>query len=78
MVYRMNVHLFGSTSSPSVAACALLRTAEDNVTNAKGKIVETVRKNFYVDDMCKSCATAEEAISLVSELCALLDSGGFH
>ena len=37
-----------------------------------------LRKNFYVNDMCKSCATAEEAISLVSELCTLLDSGGFH
>ena len=75
----MNVHLFGSTSSPPVAAFVLLRTAEDNVTNAEAKIVETVRKTF----MRMTCsrdygATAEEALCLVSALCALLESEDFH
>ena len=30
VVYRMNVHLFGTTCFPSIAVFALLRTAKDN------------------------------------------------
>ena len=51
MTYRTKVHLFGSTSSPSAASFGLRRTAEDNETNACEKIIHTVYKNFYVDDL---------------------------
>ena len=42
VVFRMNVHLFGSTSSPSVAAFALLRTAENNVAKGESELAATV------------------------------------
>ena len=42
VVFRMNVRLFGSTSSPSVAAFALLRTAENNAAKAESELAATV------------------------------------
>ena len=40
--------------------------------------VQTVLRNIYVDDLCRSCATVEEAKRIVSELRDLLVSGAFH
>ena len=68
MTYRMKVHLFGSTSSPSVASFALRRTAEDNETNTCEKVIHRVCKNFYVDDLCKSFSTVEEAVETIEQL----------
>ena len=35
-------------------------------------------KNVYVDDLCVSCVTKNEASDLVHQLRQLLASGGFH
>lgn len=75
--YRMMVHLFGATSSPSVASYALQRTAEDQRGTAAPEAVETVLRNFYVDDCLKSVATVEEAVFLVKNLLDLCAEGGF-
>lgn len=75
--YRMVVHLFGATSSPSVASYALRRTAEDRRGTAAPEAVETVLRNFYVDDCLKSVATEEEAVVLVKSLRDLCAEGGF-
>ena len=63
--YQMLVHLFGGASSPSCANFALKKTAEDNKTAFDATTVETVKRNFYVDDCLKSVATNPEAIRLV-------------
>ena len=39
---------------------------------------ETVRRNFYVDDLLRSVATEDAAVRLVSQLCYLLKQGGFQ
>jgi len=75
--FRMNVHIFGSTSSPSVAAFALRKTATDNLTNADSETVRIVLNNFYVDDLCVSFSSNSEAINRVGKLTKLLNSGGF-
>ena len=76
--YRMQTHVFGARSSPCCAAYALRATAMDNLTNADDHVVRTVFKNIYVDDVCCSCKSVDAAISLVSQLSSLLESGGFH
>ena len=40
--------------------------------------IDTVNRNFYVDDCVKSVATTEEAVRLVEDLPALLRRGGFR
>ena len=78
VTYRIKVHLFGSTSWPSVASFTLRRTAEDNETNACEKIAHAVYKNFSVDDLCQFFLTVKEAVEMIKQLCSLLKSGGFH
>jgi len=75
--YQMCAHTFGATSSPSVAAFALRKTARDTLSNACPETVNTVIRNFYVDDLCVSCSNPDRAVELVKQLCDLLDSGGF-
>ncbi|XP_041461181.1 uncharacterized protein LOC121412436 [Lytechinus variegatus] len=76
--YRMTVHLFGATSSPSIAGYALRKTADDNETTDNHQATKIVRRNFYVDDCLTSVKSAEEASRLVNELRELLSKGGFR
>ena len=76
--FQMMVHLFGATSSPSCANFALRKTADDNIEHFCQDITDTVKRNFYVDDLLKSVGDDEEAIGLASDLCKLLEKGGFR
>ncbi|XP_078344112.1 uncharacterized protein LOC144629777 [Oculina patagonica] len=76
--YRMVVHLFGSTSSPSCASFGLRRTAQDNAREFPPEVIDTVLRNFYVDDCLKSVPSTELAIRLREDLSQLLERGGFR
>ena len=75
--YRMLVHLFGGTSSPSCANYTLKKTADHNREDFDAIAVETVKRNFYVDDCLRSVATDTQAVRL-AELRELLSKGGFR
>jgi len=76
--YRMKVHLFGSTSSPSCASFGLRKTAQDNAGDFDHEVVDTVLKNFYGHDCLKSVKATEVAVELREDLCALLSRGEFR
>ena len=76
--HQMLVHIFGASSSPSCSSFALKKTANDNRNDFDVQTVDTVHRNFYVDDCLKSVPTKEEASKQVSELTKLLARGGFH
>lgn len=76
--YKMVVHVFGATSSPSCANYALRRTAEENRSKSSPETVDTILKNFYVDDCLKSVASEAQAFELYKDLTALCASGGFR
>ncbi|XP_071490096.1 uncharacterized protein [Diadema antillarum] len=76
--YRMTVHLFGATSSPSCAGFALRKTAEDALGQFNKEVIDTVLNNFYVDDCLKSVKCRDDAMSLVENLRCLLAQGGFR
>ena len=73
--YCMQTHVFGARCLPCCATFALRKTAEDNLT---GETLIAVRNNTYVDDLCVSCGSIEEASQLIKQLCNLLKSGGFR
>ena len=75
--YRMNVHLFGSASSPSCANFALKKTADDKASHFNNQAIETVQRNFFVDNCLKSVREEDEAIKLAKDLRELLALGGF-
>ena len=75
--YRMTVHIFGATSSPSCANYAFRRTAADFGTRVQQEAAQTICKNFYVDDCLKAVKSDQEAIKLVQDLRLLCEMGGF-
>ena len=74
----MKTHMFGAKSLSCCSACALRRTASDNVTGADSDTVNAVRRNIYVVDLYLSCPTKQEGVRLLSQLPQLLVSGGFR
>lgn len=75
--YRMVVHLFGATSSPSCANFALRRCAENHQERFSPEASQTVMRNFYVDDCLKSVESEDKAVALIQEVRALCALGGF-
>ena len=75
---HMLKHLFGATSSPSVANFCLRRIADSCGGEFEAEAVVTVKRNMYVDDMMKSTSTNEKAIVLVAQRRELLARGGFR
>jgi hypothetical protein len=73
--YRVRVHLFGATSSPSCANFALKRTAEEHGVSALA--IECVKNNFYVDDCLKSTSDVRTAANLMKEVKTTCSLGGF-
>ncbi|KAK3713870.1 hypothetical protein QZH41_010920, partial [Actinostola sp. cb2023] len=76
--YCMNVHLFGAGSSPACANYALKRTADDNEDEYGVKVANTLRRNFYVDDVLESAQTEGEAIELATDVKKACANGGFN
>ena len=74
----MNVHVFGGASSPSCSNYALQKTAADNETKYETEIAETLRNDFYADDMLKSVSNEETAIKLTQGVRKICADGGFH
>ncbi|XP_071133064.1 uncharacterized protein [Mytilus edulis] len=73
--YRMTVHVFGNSPSPSVATYCLRRA----VQNADNDIQDFVYNNFYVDDGLMSCPDVESAVDLMKRTQkALVDGGGLR
>ena len=74
----MTVHLFGAVSSPACATYALQHTADDNEDNYGTEVANTLRRNFYVDDVLKSASTEDKTIELAKDVKAVCGNGGFN
>ena len=74
----MERHLFGATSSPSVANFCLKKTASTYGTEFDPDVVQTVERNKYEDDLMKSVDTPTTAVRLSTQLRELLAKGGFR
>lgn len=76
--YRMTVHIFGATSSPSCACFALRQTAGDGRNETTAEAAKTIERNFYMDNCLIAVASDEQAIALSQSLKALCLRGGFN
>ena len=77
-VLKMLVHFLGAKDSPCIASFALKKTALDNKEDFQTCTVEAVLRDFYMDDLIKSCKLESEATTLASELKEMLSRGGFN
>ncbi|XP_069128774.1 uncharacterized protein [Argopecten irradians] len=76
--YRMTVHLFGATSSPSICNYALQRTVEDSKDTVNQDVQDIVKRSMYVDDCLTSACTEKKAVSLVEDITKICKAGGFR
>ena len=76
--YAMTVHLFGASSSPSIANYALKKTADLAKASFDNEVVNVIRDNFYVDDCLVSCKSEDDAVALVHNLKSACRLGGFN
>ena len=74
----MTVHIFGAADSPCTATSLLKRTADDNENYFDPTTLETLRRNFYVDDVLRAVPTSEAAIKLSKQLTELCARGDFN
>ena len=74
--YRLKVHVFGATSSPSVANFALKQAATDFANDVQ--VEAEIKNNFYVDDHAGSYRSESEAIDVVGQIKESLKKGGFN
>ena len=65
-VYRMTVHIFGATSSPSCSNFDLKQVASDYQSEFGSDVGDFLRQNFYVDDGLKSVETEETVVDLIA------------
>ena len=78
VVFRMLVHLFGSTSSPAISTFAIRYLAELFKNEYPPEVILAILWNLYVDDLIKSCPDVQSAIKLINGLVNLLKRGGFR
>ena len=76
--FKMTVHLFGGTWSPSACTYALRKTIQDHGQGFSALTTSAVHRHFYVDDLLQSCESIDQAVQLSSELKQLLAMGGFN
>ena len=76
--YCMAVHIFGATSSPSIANFALRSTAQIAEERGNSEIANVIRRNFYVDDCLKAVDSEEKAAAMIHELKDACAEGGFN
>ena len=78
VTYKMCVHLFGGTWSPSCCTYAVRRTVEESGSKYDEEISRAVLRNLYVDDCLKSLESVDAAVRTVSGMKGLLGEGGFN
>ena len=74
--YRANYHVFGCSSSPSVAIFCMRYTAELPAAESLELGKKFINKSFYVDDGIASFVNADQAIQTVAEAKTILDNCG--
>ncbi|XP_071944711.1 uncharacterized protein [Antedon mediterranea] len=76
--YRMKVHVFGNTPSPSMSIYCMGRTAKEYEQKYGSEASQYILRNFYVDDGLTSLPTAVEAIALIQKSKAMLAESNLH
>ena len=75
--YVKTVLTLGDRPAPAMATIAMRKTASLK-ESVKPRAAEAIVKNAYVDDICDSVCTVEEARDLTSDISEVLATGGFR
>ncbi|XP_056006873.1 uncharacterized protein LOC125665314 [Ostrea edulis] len=70
--YQMNRHVFGNSTSPSIANYGFRKIVE----GADKDVQDLINENFYVDDGLVSCKTVDQTVDLVLQAQQTLQDRG--
>ena len=76
--HEMCVHVFRGVSSGACSNYALRRTAIEKENKYGKDAAETLKNNFYVDDMLKSVENEDKAIRLMKDVKSMCQEGDFN
>ena len=76
--FEMCVHVFGGASSPSCCNYALKRMAYGNRSRYQTDVMDTLKRNFCVDDLLKSVKDVKTATRLLHDVISMCADGGFR
>ena len=74
----MCVHVFDGLLSGARSSYALKRTAIENEPVYGKEVAETLRNNFYMDDLLKSVENEDSTIPLIKKVRSMCLEGGFN
>jgi len=76
-IYVKTVLTFGDKPAPAMAQIALRKTA-DQAKSLYPEAAQVLKDNTYMDDICNSVRTVQQAKRLTTELDEVLMKGGFQ
>ena len=76
--FAMNMHTYGLRDSLCVCNFALKLTADRNMVNVSDFAVQTVKNDFFVNDLVTAVNNEYEGEKCIKEIDKLMDSGGFN
>ena len=76
-VYFKTVLTFGDKPAPAMAQIALRKTA-DEAKSSYPHAAKVLKENTYMDDICDSVHTVEEAEQLTADMDNILSQGGYQ
>ncbi len=74
--YVKTVLTFGDKPAPAMAQIALRKTAEEGASENE-RAAAAIKDNSYMDDICDSVHTVDDARQLTEEIDNILEKGGF-
>ena len=75
-MYVQTVLTFGGKPAPAMALTALKKTAEE-LADVHPEAADVLKNNTYMDDICESQKTTDEARKITHEIDEVLATGGF-
>ena len=75
-VYMKTVLTFGDKPAPAMAQMALRKTAQEN-RHISQNAANVLKNNVYMDDICHSVDTVQEAQKIATDIDSMLHNGGF-
>ena len=76
--HEMCVYIFGDVFSGVCSNYTLRRTAIENENKYGEDAGETLKNNFYIDDMLKSKQNEDKAITLIKDVKLMCQEGSFY
>lgn len=75
--FKLTTVTYGTASAPYQAIRTLHQLACDEKNEENSDVIETIKRDFYVDDLMSGASTREEAMFIIQNINSIMEKGGF-